>query len=225
MNLKEIIKSTKWDAVRKAFLRNYPDQLKSIDGYEMVYKKLKSKTPTISNMELFCCRGEPILKGDKPFHEVYGIDGTKREDGELERFSLSFTSWSKWLGSSLSESTLSNYTKEEIIAHCLFDMTFYGFFESKMKSARQELDNSVKDLENPIRYVIVSMLSREMKWKLFFNISDETWCSDIDSATVFKREEHALAILTIVNDERDKSNILAKITTRNKKRRVLKYFK
>lgn len=225
MNLKEIIKSTNWADVCKVFLHNYPDQLESIEDYKKVYKKLKAKTPVISNMELTIGNGYPILDGDEPFQDVYGVDGTKRDDGELEKFSLSLTLWSKWLGSRISESTLSCYTKEEIVANCMFDMTFHGFSESKIKQARQELDMRVKDHENPIRYVIVSMFSMEAKWKLFFNISDETWCSDIDSASVFKRKEHALAILKILNDDRDNPNILAKITTKNNKRKILKYYR
>ena len=225
MNLKEIIKATNWEAVSKVFLYNYPGQKKSINGYKMVYKKLKAKRPSLSSMELFCDLAEPTFKGDEPFHNIHGVDGTKREDGELERYSLSLTPWSKWLGASLSESTLSNYTKEEIISHCLFDMTFHGFSEPEMKKVRKELDNSVNDHEDPIRYVIVSIMSLELKWKLFFNISDETWCDEIDSATIFKREKHALAILKTLNKGRDKSHILAKITTKNKKLKVLKYYK
>ncbi len=225
MNLKEIIKSTNWTDVSKVFLHKYPDQHESIEDYKKVYKKLKTKTPVISNMELTIGNGYPILEEDEPFQEVYGVDGTKRDDGELERFSLSFTLWSKWLGSRISESTLSCYTKEEIVAHCIFDMTFHGFSEPEIKQAKQKLDMKVKDLENPIRYVIVSMFYMEPKWKLFFNISDETWCSDIDSASVFKREEHAIAILNILNVDRNNPNILAKITTKNNKRKILKYYK
>jgi hypothetical protein len=225
MNLKEIIKAANWESVSRVFLHNYPDQKKSIPGYEVVFNKLKSKRPSLSSMELICDLVEPTFKGDEPYHDVYGIDGTKREDGEMERYSLSLTPWSKWLGASLSESTLNKYTKEEIISHCLFDMTFHGFSELEMKKVRKEIDESVNDHKDPIRYVIVSILSLELEWKLFFNISDETWCDEIDSATIFKREKHALAILKTLNKGRDKSRILAKITTKNKKRKVLKYYK
>ena len=48
MKLKEIIKASNWEAVRKAFLRIYPSQKKSIIGYEIVHKKLRAKPTTIS---------------------------------------------------------------------------------------------------------------------------------------------------------------------------------
>lgn len=225
MKFKKIITTSNWEAVRKVFLHNYPSQKKAIIGYKNVYKKLRSKSPTISTMELFCDKGESILKGDEPFHDVYGIDGTKRDDGELEKFSLSLTSWSKWLGSSLSESILNNYTKKEIISHCLFDMTFHGFSESEIKKVKKELDISIKDSQDKIRYIIVSNFSFKTKWQHYFNVSDETWCSEIDTATIFKREEYALAILKTLNKGKNKSDIIVKITIKNKKRKVLKYFK
>ncbi len=225
MKLKEIVATSNWETVRKVFLRNYPSQKKSIRGYEFVYKKLRSKSPTISSMLLDCNKSGPVLKGDDQFHDIHGIDGTKREDGELEKFSLSLTPWSQWLGSSLSKNILNNYTKEEIISHCLFDMTFHGFSEADIKKAKKELEITVKDSEDPIRYIIVSDLFSTTKWRFYFNVSDETWCSEIDSATTFKRETHALAILKTLNTRKDKSNIIAKITTKNKKRKILKYFK
>lgn len=225
MKLKEIITTSNWDTVRKVFLRNYPSQRKSIIGYELVYKKLRAKSPTTSTIELFCDKGELILKGDDQFHDIYGVDGTKREDGELEKFSLSLTAWSEWLGTSLSEKILNNYTKEEIISHCLFDMTFHGFSEAKIKKAKKELDIRLKDSQDPIRYIIVANFASKTKWQHYFNVSDETWCSEIDSATTFKHANHALTILKTLNKGKDKSNIIAKITTKNKKRKVLKYFK
>lgn len=225
MKLKKIITTSNWEEVREVFLLNYPSQKKSITGYGVVYEKLRAKSPTFSSMKLFCDKGEPFIKGDDRFHDIYGIDGTKKEDGKLEKFSLSLTLWSQWLGSSLSEKILNNYTKEEIISHCLFDMTFHGFSEAEIKKVIKELDTSVKDSQDPIRYIIVANFLSKAKWQHYFNVSDETWCSEIDSATTFKRKNHALAILKTLNRGKDKSNIIAKITTKNEKRKVLRYFK
>ena len=75
----------------------------------------------------------------------------------------------------------------------------------------------------PVRYIIVSSLSSKPKWQHYFNISDETWCSELDSATIFKRKSHALAILKAISQEKDNSNKIAKITTKSKKRKILKY--
>jgi len=225
MKLKNIITASNWEAVCKVFLSNYSDQKKSIAGYKAVYNKLRNKSPKTSKMELNCYKGEPDFKGDEPYHGVNGVDGTKREDGSLEHFSLSLSPWSEWLGSQLSEKTLNNYTNEEIITHCLYDMTFYGFSETKIKEFNKELEQSSKDSKDPIRYIIVSNLFPTTKWQCYFNVSDEVWCSDIDSATTFKRENYASAILKALDKGKDNSNIIARITTKNKKRKVLKYYR
>ncbi len=226
MILKEIIKASKWEDVRKSILSNYPDQENVLKGYEIVYKKLRSKAPLKSEMVLVCELNEPFLKNDEPFYEMYGTNGTKREDGEFEKFSLSLSPWSKWLGSRFSETTLKNLTKEEIIAHCLYDMTFHGFSEADLKKAGQKLDKQVKDMESKIRFVIVSILSPEKpRWHLFFNVKDETYCDEIDTATLFKKKKYAKAVLKVLNKGKSKDNVITKITTKNKKRKVLKYYK
>lgn len=222
MKLKEIILKSNWEAVRKALLHLYPSQNRSISGYEIVYKKLRSKPLKESSLTLCCDKDHSSLKGEDQLSDIYGTDGTKRDDGELEVFSLSLHPWAKWLGSSLSDKTLSNYSNEEIISHCLFEMTFHGFTESEIRKVKKELSMRIKDHDDPIRFIIISRLSS--KWQYYFNVSDETWCSDIDSATIFKREKYALALLKLLSRKKDKTNIIAKITIKNNKRKILKYF-
>nr|NQU90358.1 hypothetical protein [Bacteroidota bacterium] len=94
-----------------------------------------------------------------------------------------------------------------------------------MKKVRKDLDKSVKDLEDPIRYIIVSDFLSDRKRQHYFNVSTETWCNEIDTATIFKRKKYALAILKALNKGKNKSNFIAKITTKNKKRRVVKYLR
>ena len=223
MNLKQVILKSKWQAVREAFLLLYPNQKRSISGYENVYKKLRSKPVLKSSMTLYCDTIEPQFKDDEVSYDIYGVNGTKNKDGELEKYSLSLFKWSEWLGVALSDQILKNYTKEQIISLCLFEMTFHGFLESDVRKFKNELGRRIKDHDDPIKYIIVSRILPKSKWQCYFNVSDETWCSDIDSATVFKREKYALAVLKALGRKNDKTNIIAKITTKNNKRRIVKY--
>lgn len=220
MNLKELITKMTWEEVCNTFLSIYPDQKEGIIEYQTVYKKLCKKVPVKSKMVL-CFENH---ESDE-YIEVYGTNGTTRDDESLEQFTMSLTPWTEWLGSSISQKALDIFTYEEIISYCLFDMTFYGFTEAKIKSFGKELNKRSKDLHDPIRYVILSNIFRKRTMSLFFNISDEVWCSDIDSATIFKNESHASVILKQLKDGKsDTSNIIAKITTKNKKRKILKYY-
>ena len=132
MKFNKLIKSSKWKKVKQVFLENYPDQKESIIGYEDVYFKLKSIKHKPNKMEICCDLVKPLNSDttEEPYHSIYGVNGKKKDNGELETYSLSLTPWSKWLGSSLSPKILHSYINEEIIAHCLFEITFYWVFRN-----------------------------------------------------------------------------------------------
>jgi hypothetical protein len=80
-------------------------------------------------------------------------------------------------------------------------------------------------LNNSVRYVIYSDLLPGGRWRLFFNVSDDTFCDQLDTATLFKREHVALAVAKLCSDGRKRDLFVAKITTKDRKRRVLKHEK
>ena len=88
-----------------------------------------------------------------------------------------------------------------------------------------ELKRRIKDHENTVRYVIYSEIIPDGRWRLFLNISDDTWCDDINTATLFKREHIAKAVIDKYSEGRQKDLSVAKITIKNDKRKVLKYFR
>ncbi len=88
-----------------------------------------------------------------------------------------------------------------------------------------ELKRRIKDLKNLVRYVIYSDIIPKGRWRLFLNISDDTWCDDINTATLFKRQHIAIAVVEKYTEERRRDISIAKITTKNDKRKVLKYLR
>lgn len=224
MNLKDVILKSNWKDVCKVFLRLYPNQNRSISGYEKIYKKLRSKPVKDSLLTLYCDTIEPHFKGDEQSYDIYGIKAKNSKDGESDKFSLSLLSWSEWMGTPLSDKILNSYSIEEIISHCLFEMTFHGFSELDVRNFKKELKIQITDMDDPIRYIIVSRILPKTKWQCYFNVSDETWCNEINSATIFKRDKYAEAVLKTLSRKKDKTNVIAKITTKNDKRKILKYF-
>ncbi|OHE17626.1 MAG: hypothetical protein A2X96_12140 [Syntrophobacterales bacterium GWC2_56_13] len=87
----------------------------------------------------------------------------------------------------------------------------------------RELKRRVKDLEDPVRYVIHSDLLPAGRWRLFLNVSDDTWCDDINTATLFKGPRYALAVIHEYCEGKRDNLFLAKITTKNNRLKVLKY--
>ena len=87
----------------------------------------------------------------------------------------------------------------------------------------REIKRRAADLDDPVRYIIYSQIIPNDKRKLFFNISDSTFCESIDTATLFKREYMAKAAVKAYSVENDNILYVAKITTKNDKRKILKY--
>ena len=85
---------------------------------------------------------------DNPETEVaYDVYGYSSTDPEKTPHGLEFTAWNRWLPLVVDEQTVNTFTEEEILAHCLWEMTFVGFDQSSIKDAWEEIMQSKKELE------------------------------------------------------------------------------
>ena len=84
-----------------------------------------------------------------------------------------------------------------------------------------ELKRRQKDLDDPVRYVVYnSLMGKRRRWVMWHNAADDLYCFDIEEATLYKRYRHARTMADVIV----LTNIyIAKITTKNKRLRVLKY--
>jgi len=106
----------------------------------------------------------------------------------------------------------------------------------------RELKHRAADFENPVRYAVFHSFTPQMNWKMWHDAQQDVYCSDIEHATLYKRYEHAKAIVDIITDSAHaevvadgmsdyaikKAGIprrmyVAKITTKNNNIKVLKY--
>ena len=88
---------------------------------------------------------------------------------------------------------------------------------------KRELRRRIADANDPVRYVVFSDISGRGRWRLWLNISDDGYGMSIDQATLFKRKTVALAVAKSYSSGKKNRLHLARITTKNGKRRVLKY--
>jgi len=82
-----------------------------------------------------------------------------------------------------------------------------------------------RDIKNPVRYVIYSEIPPGGQWKMFLNASDYTFCEDIFTATLFRTKHMAKALAEACSGEKVMNLLVAKITTKSGKRKILKYEK
>ena len=129
MRLKKIVMSTGWDDVKIHIMRHYQKPKKNVKGYRKVFKELKFLTP-IHDDEM-----KIVIKKEEDYHSVYG----KLKD-DLS-WGLEYVLWERWLGMKVSKKTLMEYSYEEIVAHCLYEMTFMGFKQKQIKRALDKMNS------------------------------------------------------------------------------------
>lgn len=87
----------------------------------------------------------------------------------------------------------------------------------------KELRRRIADTRDPVRYVIYSDMTGSDAWRLWLDVSSDTYGMSIDQATLFKRKPVAQAVAKANASGRKNRLRVAKITTKNGKRRVLRF--
>ena len=141
MKLYHLIHKHEWADIYAALVRLYPDYESELYGYEEVYKKLKALTPVESDMRLQVDLVYSEHAGEFQF-ETKSINPKEETTKTAPLFVLEFTPWSKWLGMEVDEHTLEKYAETDIIAHCLYEMTFFGFTQEDIKVAEEKITDS-----------------------------------------------------------------------------------
>ena len=90
---------------------------------------------------------------------------------------------------------------------------------------RRELKRRMADALNPVRYVVFSDIASKGRWRLWLDVSSDSYGMSIEQATLFKREQVARTVAKAYSKGRQSDLLIAKITTKNGKRKVLSYEK
>lgn len=130
MTLKECLLQTCWQGVSADLFRLFPGYIEHLPSLQLAYDELSRTKPGNNNTRITIGRYHP--NSELSFY-IVGFAGDSPKG-----FSLKFTSWHKWLGSSLDSSLYEEYSYSEIIAICLNDMVWAGFSSEQVLAFRQE---------------------------------------------------------------------------------------
>jgi hypothetical protein len=125
MKFYDLIQKHTWKDIRDAIVRLYPDYESELEGYQQVFQKLKTLTPAKTSLRLLVDLVYSEHAGE--FHvEVRGVEPSD-ENSSPTSFAIGTTSWTEWLGMELDENALKDFSEFDIVAFCLYEMTFFGF--------------------------------------------------------------------------------------------------
>lgn len=139
---RDLIQACSFGNVTKSLLLLYPDQTRNISGYQYVFETLRRMRYRI-NKEGMKISIAKVGRGKNRYFDVSGICS----EGDHQSYALEFTSWATWLGYEVEQATLKKMPKEEIVAHCLWEMTFIGFTQNKIRRRIAALKKQVKDVK------------------------------------------------------------------------------
>jgi len=155
MKLIDLLKDSDWEEVKKNLLKYYSSENAEFviterprDEYEKVYNHLFTL-----NVEYYPMQIEIDNKtyddDNELYPEVYGTNGTLCEDSTyLQRFDLSANTWSTWLGMDISTVTANTVDLNEIVALCLYEMTFNGMDEETIQNFWNCIEKESIELQN-----------------------------------------------------------------------------
>lgn len=152
MKFSTLIKSHHWLSVEMTLLSLYPEQKESIDGYRTVFDRLQIIEPAIDEM-LIVLSEHPCDIDDQNDSATTYVDVSDRKlipepDSLTDSHALEFVKWENWLGMDLAPETVENFNELEIIAHCLYEMTFYGYDQDEIQGQLSSLKSMMEDFQN-----------------------------------------------------------------------------
>ena len=149
MKLKDLIDSNNWLGIKLILLELYPDQESMLDGYQNVFEQLKFSQPRNSDMSIVLTEYDSDGEDESgTYVDVSGRKKSKDEDMLTDSYAIEFVEWREWLGMDLAPETIDNFTELEIIAHCLYEMTFISFDENEIKLELDTLEERVEEYKN-----------------------------------------------------------------------------
>lgn len=157
MKLFELIQTNNWLSVKETLLSLYPDQEEGISAYQKVFSQLLQMNSNASQMEIVMKEYYDEEAYGKSYVDVSGsmLKGTEEEMSYS--YAIEFEPWENWLGMSINETSLKEFTELEIISHCLFEMTFMGYDENEIQGFKSKVEKSIDDYK---------LMTKEEKSKL-----------------------------------------------------------
>jgi hypothetical protein len=140
--LLELLKQVDFDDVFKSLTRWFNDQESNESGYRDVFNTLLEKTPRKHRLDDLFINIEKIKEDDSTWLNVSGINIAKKDN---ITYGIEFEPWNEWVSMYITQNTLDTLTKEEIVAACLYEMTFFGFTDEKVQDERNRLIESVEE--------------------------------------------------------------------------------
>ncbi len=144
VTLLDLIKIVEWSDIIRILLAHYPQGNKELEKHafniisriKKIPNKFKTEFIHINLILPFLPSEKYLTAKEDRTHNHYSVSTNK--------FSLSFRPWIDVANMPIAYKTLTSYSIEDIVAHILWEITFYGD-EEKMKQIAEETNKSMEE--------------------------------------------------------------------------------
>ncbi len=138
ITLKELLPLFSDKEIINRLIKLIPHQKKNGVEYKRALNELrKLSSKEVKDIQIYI-RKEYDTFDKKSYICTSGIDKDNKT------WAIEFTPFEEWLGMIIHRKTLNNFSKLDIIAHCLFEMTWFGFTNKDVKKEAKNLFKRVK---------------------------------------------------------------------------------
>jgi len=142
-----LIQNNAWSSIELTLLELYPDEKENIAGYQKMFNQLQLLSPTPSEIIIVVKWETDDFDGTK-YVDVSGKYNNPKTEEEKFSQALDFTPWSEWLAMKIATESLHNFNELEIIAHCIYEMTFVAFEEEEIQNKIQSIEEEAEKYKN-----------------------------------------------------------------------------
>lgn len=146
MVFKDLIHQTEWLSVEFTLLELYPDIKDDIKAHKSAYEKIRQLKPNSIDMEIVLVEYQDDFEDE--LNTYVDVSGRKLDKKDSQSYAIEFVKWKDWLGMQISKDSLRNFNALEIVAHCLYEMTFIDFDEEEVENQKNKLNKIADDFKN-----------------------------------------------------------------------------
>lgn len=150
MTFNDLVKSHYWLSIELTLLDLYPDQKEIIEEYKNVFGVLQTLQPVKNDMLIVLKEyaSEPDENCNDTYVDVSGRKLSPNEDSITDSYAIEFERWENWLGMELAPETIRHFNELEIIAHCLYEMTFCGYEQEDIQEQFDSIQKTADEYKN-----------------------------------------------------------------------------
>ena len=145
--MKNLLKKFTDEEILLRLFELYPDQEKSLKGYMLTLKELRETRPKKSKMKICVSTVIDDLAEEDEDKEYVHVDGYLR--GSKWHYAIEYSPWAEWLGMEVTKKSLKNFTELDIVAYCLWEMTWSGYSDKEVqKNYKDIIETTAKAMKD-----------------------------------------------------------------------------